>query len=102
MSQSDLDDTGYRGTNEGKELKATSGWDSNGNGIDKYGFAALPGGYRNDYSEYYHVGYFGFWWSATGGGASGAYGRGLSYYESSVFRTTNIKRWGFSVRCVRD
>jgi len=51
----------------GKNLKATSGWDKGGNGTDKYGFSALPGG-EYDYSshgEFVGVGYYTLWWSAT-------------------------------------
>ena len=46
MSQSDADDSGWRGTDEGSKLKATSSWSSNGNGTDVYGYTALPGGCR--------------------------------------------------------
>ncbi|MDR2582032.1 MAG: fibrobacter succinogenes major paralogous domain-containing protein [Fibromonadaceae bacterium] len=34
----------YKSETAGKYLKATSGWNSSGNGEDYYGFAALPGG----------------------------------------------------------
>jgi len=37
----------FVGTAAGKKLKSISGWNSNGNGTDDYGFSALPGGYRN-------------------------------------------------------
>jgi uncharacterized protein (TIGR02145 family) len=55
----------------GSKLKATSGWNdyngSSGNGTDDYGFAALPGGGRNDsYSGFIGVGSIGYWWSRTG------------------------------------
>jgi uncharacterized protein (TIGR02145 family) len=36
---------GWRGFDAGTNLKATSGWDDNGNGVDLYSFSALPGGY---------------------------------------------------------
>jgi hypothetical protein len=41
-------------------LKTTSGWDYNGNGEDKYGFAAMPGGLGGSYDPYsYNSDYFG-------------------------------------------
>jgi uncharacterized protein (TIGR02145 family) len=48
----------------GTKLKATSGWNSNGNGTDAYGFAAMPGGYSS-YNAFYKVGSDGYWWSAN-------------------------------------
>jgi uncharacterized protein (TIGR02145 family) len=65
MSQSEADDTACRGTNEGTKLKATSGWDSNGNGTDDYGFSGLPGGFRNPFGGFSGIGRSGNWWSAT-------------------------------------
>ena len=61
-------------------FKATSGWDSEGKGIDRYGFSALPGGYGGSGDRVYcsnvrygnsedgyfcDVGYEGRWWSAS-------------------------------------
>lgn len=43
LSQTEADDTGYRGTDEGDKLKATTGWYNNGNGTNESGFTALPG-----------------------------------------------------------
>ena len=45
MSQSEANGTGWRGTDEGSKLKATSGW-SGFNGTNESGFSALPGGSR--------------------------------------------------------
>jgi len=45
----------------GKALKATSGWNSNGNGLDTYGFAALPAGLY--ITNFMNVKETGFWWS---------------------------------------
>jgi len=49
----------------GTKLKATSGWNSNGNGTDEFGFAALPGGDGYSGGSFYGVGNYGFWWSAS-------------------------------------
>jgi uncharacterized protein (TIGR02145 family) len=34
-------------TAAGKMLKSTSGWNSNGEGLDAFGFSALSAGYRD-------------------------------------------------------
>jgi uncharacterized protein (TIGR02145 family) len=62
----------FAGGNEvaGNILKASSGWDDyegkSGNGVDAFGFSALPGG-RGGYSDvsFGNVGTYGSWWSAT-------------------------------------
>ena len=102
MSQTDADDTGFRGTNEGKALKTTSGWNSNGNGTDNYGFSALPGGYRDYVGGFDHIGSNGYWWSATENYTDDAWYRELNYSKSDVSRYFINKVWGFSVRCLRD
>jgi uncharacterized protein (TIGR02145 family) len=103
MSQSDADYTGWRGTIEGIKLKATSGWNSDGNGTDDYGFSALPGGRRGDYDGTFdRAGSYGRWWSSTEFSSSDAYGRSLLYYASDVDRSNGYKSRGFSVRCLRD
>ncbi len=92
---------GHSGS-EGTALKATSGWDSDGNGTDDYGFSALPGGYRVYDGGFNHIGYNGYWWSSTEGSSADAWSRRLYYSFSDVSRTNYVKGDGFSVRCLRD
>ncbi len=88
---------------EGTALKSTSGWNDSGNGTDNYSFSALPGGYRSNYlGTFYNVGYRGNWWSSTEHSSSFAYYRYLYYHNADVYRLSNNKSYGFSVRCVRD
>jgi uncharacterized protein (TIGR02145 family) len=57
---------GFLGTEcAGEYLKATSGWNESGNGLDTYGFSALPGGLSFDGDDFNSVGGAGFWWSTT-------------------------------------
>jgi len=102
MSQTDADDTGWRGTDEGKELKATNGWKSNGNGTDSYGFLALPAGYRNCNGTFLNLSYVAYFWSATESNSSRAWIRYLYYDNSDMFRYYRNKDYGFSVRCLKD
>jgi len=50
----------------GIELKSTIGWSNNGNGTDKFGFSALPGGafFSTGFSG---VGGYGNWWTTIEG-----------------------------------
>jgi len=84
-------------------LKSRNDWSSGGNGVDKFGFAALPGGNGGSDGNFYNVGGSGSWWSASEYYADGAYLRGMSYYEESVGRYSGGKSVNLlSVRCVKD
>ncbi|MDR2581871.1 MAG: hypothetical protein LBC75_00135 [Fibromonadaceae bacterium] len=57
-----------------KNLKTTSGWNDyrrgSGNGYDKFGFSALPGGSGDSdggFGNLFKVGEYGVWWSSSGG-----------------------------------
>ena len=102
MSQSEADGIGWRGTNEGTKLKATSGWYNNGNGTDDYGFSGLPGGSRSGNGVFFDVTYGGIWWSAAEYSTSHAWSRRVDYTGTSLNRGNYYKEFVFSVRCVRD
>ena len=107
MSQSEADDTGWRGTNEGSKLAGIADlWNNgaleNNSAFGSSGFTALPGGYRSSYGYYDYLGNFGYFWSATESSSTNAWYRLLYYYFSDVSRYDYDKRHGFSVRCVRD
>jgi uncharacterized protein (TIGR02145 family) len=89
-------------SNAGKKLKSASGWSNNGNGTDEFGFSALPGGNGNSNGSFDNVGGYGNWWSSTEGGASYAYGRGMSYVNANVDRYDDGKAELYSVRCAQD
>ena len=46
MSESEANSTGWRGTDQGTQMKTTYGWYGGGNGTNSSGFSGLPGGYR--------------------------------------------------------
>jgi uncharacterized protein (TIGR02145 family) len=103
MSVADQETEGYRGTNEGGALKATTNWNSPNTGAtNSSGFTALPGGSRFVIGSYFSFGLNGFWWSSTENVSVLAWFRFLGYVNSNVLRGGTNKRNGFSVRCVRD
>jgi uncharacterized protein (TIGR02145 family) len=87
----------------GKYLKAKSGWNENGNGEDKFGFSALPGGNGSPYG-FGNVGEGGYWWSASASEylASLAYYRDMSYGNEGETYHDGVKDLLFSVRCIKD
>ena len=97
---------GYAGGNALKEI-GYDHWNNTGdpaeNGIDIYGFTALPGGYRaggNGY--YYYMGYYGYFWSSTEYNNNSAWVRVLSYSYSGIYRGDDYKESGLPVRCIYD
>jgi uncharacterized protein (TIGR02145 family) len=86
---------------EGKHLKAKSGWNENGNGTDSFGFAALPGGYRNAEGNFDGIGYFGNWWSSNDDIGGNAYYRSINYSNPGAYWGQDANFCLFSVRCVQ-
>ena len=91
----------YESKTAGKYLKAKSGWNEDGNGIDAHGFSARPGG-CGLFSSFSRIGYFGLWWSASESNSDFAYGRYMVYDIESVYYNNSAKEGQFSVRCVKD
>jgi uncharacterized protein (TIGR02145 family) len=66
------------------------------------GFTAIPGGLRYHDGIFHDFGFSGYWWSSTEYSESRAYFRYMDYEYSNVFRFNNLKKLGFSVRCLLD
>ena len=95
--------SGDEWNNVGTHLKATSGWSSDGNGTDDFGFSGLPGGFRGTYGEFYSVGYHAYWWSATEFSTNFPWLRSMFYDNTTFVRNfRKSSHYGFSVRCVKD
>lgn len=81
----------------------TSYWVSPNTGAtNESGFTALPGGLRYHDGIFHDFGFSGYWWSSTSYSEERAFFRYMDYEYSNVFRFDNVKKIGFSVRCVRD
>jgi uncharacterized protein (TIGR02145 family) len=93
--------TDYLGSSSGTKMKATSGWNFNGNGDNSSGFTALPGGlsYSGGFSN---LGLGAYFWSASEGGTSTAWYRYLGYGYDGVYRFNYYRYGGFSVRCLQN
>ncbi len=108
MTQTQADNTLYRGTDEGSQLAGNESLWTNGN-LDQNaefgssGFAAFPGGSRyttpvvfNDQSD------SAYFWSSDTESSGDAWIRTLVYINPRVFRYGYPKSDGLSVRCVQD
>jgi uncharacterized protein (TIGR02145 family) len=106
MSQAEVDAVGFRGTDEGSKLKdkGTKHWSSPNTGATNYsGFTALPGGMRDVYGDFYSLGDFTSFSSATEYTINNsAWSRDLYSNSTEVVREGTGKVCGISVRCLRD
>ena len=80
----------------GKRLKSSSDW----NGMDDFGFSALPAGDRYSGGGFYDEGVFTAFWSSTGGGTT-AYPMYLDSRNDKAGLFTYDTDYGFSVRCLK-
>ena len=96
------DNEGFRGFDVGKNLKSTTGWTFGGNGIDSFGFNALPAGTYNPTWMFSSIEYDGLWWLSSGG-YTYAWDRDISNNHDNVLRVhTSSMEEGHSVRCLKD
>ena len=112
MTQAQADSTGFRGTDQGKQLEETgrTHWYWYG-GTNSSGFTALPDGYRDWwFGNFVYHSESGLWWSATELNLANAWYRCLgekelysvNEFKDYVFRSYIDKSLGCSVRCLRD
>jgi len=94
-------ETAVGASTAGTALKSASGWYNDGNGTDRYGFSALPGGYYYG-SGFYSVGYYGNWWTATEYGLANAYYWYMDNFYTHVYTNDIDKMHGRSLRCLED
>ena len=94
----------YSGTTVGGQLKSTMFWNiPNFGATNSSGFSGLPGGSRSNYpGTFSPLNYYGYWWSASAFDTASAWGRGLYYSNSNIYRYNYSEACGFSVRVVRD
>lgn len=105
MQQSERDSVGWRVTGDvGKKLKASDGWDSDGNGSNSSGFSALPAGNRSTGKVFLGLIGYGTFWTANENllDSNYAWRRYLYYNLDAIGRFTDFKANGYSVRCVKD
>lgn len=65
-------------------------------------FNALPGGLRYFDGNFRDLGFGAYWWSSTQLNPERAFFRFVFHEESIIYRFDNLKRIGFSVRCLKD
>jgi uncharacterized protein (TIGR02145 family) len=103
MTFAEAEGTVSRGLNYGVQLKDSVGWIKKGNGTNSSEFSALPAGLRwGSTGLFYNTGIDGCWWTSTEEDTYKAWLRNIFYSFNGIYRITDLKTFGFSVRCVRD
>lgn len=84
----------------GMKLKSTSGWNSDGNGTDDFGFTVLPAG---GWGSKDFVGEAAAFWTSEWYGEYDDYAYGIRLYTDTIVRKFYSNKYiGSSVRCVKD
>ena len=86
----------------GEHLKSANGWNDEGNGMDYYGFSALPAGARDFNGSFGNLGDNGYFWSASEESGENAFYIDFFYAEKSIETKFSNKAYSFSVRCLMD
>ena len=103
MTSEQANGTDFRGTDQGKQMKNTTGWQTGQNGTNTSGFSALPAGYRSYITGISEgIGLITYFWSATGLDENIAVYRRLDGDNDKVFRSGTYKKAGKSIRCVKN
>lgn len=99
----DISVWGWRGTDQGSQMKSTSGWNNSGNGTNSSEFTALPGGYRYGLSGTFNaIGILTYWWSSSQDGTSAAWYRRLDGANSDIYYASTSLKGGKFVRCIKN
>ena len=85
----------------GRNLKSTTGWADDGNGVDAYGFSVLPIAFW-DVSEFIARDEFAMFWSSTEVDSDEAELQEFYMSYDSVLHGSFSKKMALSVRCLKD
>jgi len=103
MSPGVVDVWGWRGTDQGTQMKSTMGWDAGGNGTNSSGFTGLAGGYRQGATgNWAGLGILTYWWSSTEQDTDLAWYRRLDGDSTNVYKASTLEKGGKYVRCIRN
>ena len=86
----------------GKMKDTVALWSNSFGGTNESGFKGLPSGCRTNKGTFNSFGFYGLWWTSSENYTTYAWYRGIDYNSTDLFRHYYYKRYGFSVRCLKD
>lgn len=103
MTQAEADEYEWRGTDQGSQLKSTTGWEAGENGNNNSGFSALPGGYRYRLDgSFNNIGELSYWWCSDEKDPTLGNYRRLDGNNDGIYREATMRAAGKYVRCLKD
>ncbi|MGA2405262.1 MAG: fibrobacter succinogenes major paralogous domain-containing protein [Bacteroidales bacterium] len=103
MNQAVIDLYGFRGTDQGSQMKHTFGWYNSGNGTNSSGFSALPAGGRNAYYGLFGgIDYIEIFLSTSEYDTINGWDREVEYNYDNVRRDGYSKKGGAAIRCLKN
>lgn len=91
------------GTSAGGPMKATILWNTpNVGATNSSGFKGFPGGNRRDNGEFAEINISGIWWESNSVTSTQAKNFSLAWSDNYLSRQSDHKRYGISVRCIKD
>jgi uncharacterized protein (TIGR02145 family) len=95
--------TGKRVSGKASDIKNATGWIKQGKGTNATDFSALAAGFRFAYDgKFSNQGLDGCWWTASEDKGNFAWLRNMYFYLTDIYRVSDNKNSGFSVRCIRE
>jgi len=82
-------------------LKSKQGWVREGNGVNRIGFNALPGGYRPGGTNFIFVQNKAWFWTSSSESFDKAWYRHLYFQNEGIYRYHQERDRGCSVRCIK-
>jgi uncharacterized protein (TIGR02145 family) len=87
----------------GGAMKSTTVWTTPNTGAtNSSGFSAFPGGYRSETGTFNVIGVAAYFWTPGELNTASGRHRYLMNNSSNIFKSTNLKQGGFSIRVIRD
>jgi uncharacterized protein (TIGR02145 family) len=102
MSEADANSGGWRGTNQGIQMKTVTGWSEGENGTNSSGFSVKPAGNRTSQGHWTNTVHNAFFWTPSSTSGSASLFRKLRFEEAGVARGNYGAVQGLSVRCLKD
>lgn len=92
----------WRGTDQGTQIKNTTGWADGENGTNTSGFSALPYGYRYAVTGAFNgLNILTYWWSSEHNADQACYRR-VDGNNTGIHRSVTSKKGGKYVRCIKN
>lgn len=110
MNEYELDTYGWRGTDQGGQLKSTRTapdnhprWNQpNTLAKDLFGYSSVPAGFREYNGSFSDFGEGAAWWTSTTNADVSAWYRSNLWDRGKMGRFYGWNNYGFSVRCIQE